>query len=97
MPKHFAWSNRHQLLVHPTGAVLNFDQAIGVLKILGILVNAWVGILEFMLSCFCIYGYSSLLFQHMAQGLLLDGTFLFEFACVFPGEVVLVTHVAHGG
>jgi hypothetical protein len=28
---------------------------------------------------------------------LLDSTFLFEFACVFPGEVVLVTHVAHGG
>ena len=65
LPKHFAWSNRHQLLVHPTGAVLNFDQAIGVLKILGILVNAWVGVLEFMLSSFCVYGYSSLLFEHM--------------------------------
>lgn len=83
--------------MYSTGAILNFDQAVGVFEILGILVNTWVAILEFMLSSFCIYGYSSFLFQDMGQGLLLDGTFLFEFACVLPGKVVLVAHVAHGG
>jgi len=97
LPNHFAWSKWHQLLVCSAGAILNFDQAIGVFKVLGILVNIWVAILEFMLSCFCIYGYSSFLFQHVGQGLLLDSTFLFEFAGVFPGKVVLVTYVAHGG
>ena len=76
---------------------MDFDQAIGVLKVLGILVNAWVGVLEFMLSSFCVDGYSSLLFEYMAQGLLLDGAFLLEFAGVFAGEVVVVAHVAHGG
>lgn len=83
--------------MHPTGAILDFDQAIGVLEILGILVNAWVGVLEFMLTSFCVDGYSSLLFEHMGQGLLLDGAFLFEFAGAFAGEVVVVTDVAHGG
>jgi hypothetical protein len=97
LPNHFAWSNWHQLFVYPAGAILNFDQAIGVFKVLRILVNTWVAILEFMLSCFGIYGYSSFLFQHMGQGLLLDGTFLFEFAGAFPSKVIFVTHVAHGG
>lgn len=83
--------------MYPAGAILNFDQAVGVFKVLGILVNAWVAILEFMLSSFCIYGYSSFLFQDMGQSLLLDSTFLFEFGGVFPGKVVLVTYVAHGG